>query len=88
MGDNGGILCNGIRTGCKNKMTDRFFAVTVLLEKDTREDDAQAILEAISMIKGVASASPHIADLGQWAAEERARHEIRDKLWKVLYSND
>ena len=31
MGDNGGILCDGVRTGCENKMTDRFFAVTVLL---------------------------------------------------------
>ena len=66
-------------------MTDRFFAVTVLLEKDTREDDAQSILDAILMIKGVASASPHVANLEQWSAEMRARIELSNKIWKVLY---
>lgn len=34
-------------------MTDRYFALTVLLKKDTREDDAERILNAIEMIKGV-----------------------------------
>ncbi len=69
-------------------MTDRFFSITVLLEKDTREDDAEAILQAILMIKGVASVSPHVTNLEQWSAEMRARIELGSKLWRVLYPEE
>ena len=69
-------------------MSDRFFAVTVLLEKDTREDDAADILTALRMVKGVASVSPHITSLEQWSAEMRARIELKDKLWRVLYPEE
>ncbi len=55
------------------------------LEKDTREDNAIDILTALRMVKGVASVSPHVTNLEQWSAEWRARIELSDKLWKVLY---
>jgi hypothetical protein len=32
-------------------MTDRFNALTVVLEKDIRKDDAQAIMSAIMQLK-------------------------------------
>jgi len=69
-------------------MTDRYFALTVLLEKDTRDDDAEAIINAILMIKGVADVSPLVANSELWAATNRARNELRDKLWQVLYPKD
>ena len=34
-------------------MTDRFKGLTVVLDRDIREDDAEYIIKTISMIKGV-----------------------------------
>jgi len=65
-------------------MTDRFYALTVALEKDIRSDDAESILEAIKMIKGVRNVKPLVANPDTWMAEERARHELTMKLWEVL----
>ena len=66
-------------------MTDRVFALTVVLKDNTCTDDAQPILDAIQMIKGVLSVEAHVADMDQWAADIRARRELGEKLWAVLY---
>lgn len=42
-------------------MTDRYSGFAVVLERDIREDDAQAIIDAIKMIRGVAAVEPAIA---------------------------
>ncbi len=65
-------------------MTDRYFAVTVLLKNDTREDDLEYILNAIRMIKGVQKVEPHIATPETWAAEQRVRRELEQKLREVI----
>lgn len=65
-------------------MTNRYFALTVLLGEDIREDDAEPIVDAIRMIKGVWKVEPHVKDLNNWAAEERAKGELKQKLWEVL----
>ena len=69
-------------------MTDRYFALTVLLDRDIREDDAEHILHAIRMIKGVLKVEPHVTDVDMWAAESRARHKLVAELWKVLYPGE
>jgi hypothetical protein len=38
-------------------MTDRYNSLTVVLDRDIREDDAEHILNAIRMIKGVGNSS-------------------------------
>lgn len=65
-------------------MTDRYFAITVLLKSDIREDDAEPILTAIQMIKGVQAAEAHISDRAVWAAEKRIRRELTNRLWNAL----
>ncbi len=66
-------------------MTDRYYALTVILEKDMREDDAERMIEAIQMIKGVQNVQPLISNPDIWMAEERAKRELGKKLWQVLY---
>lgn len=66
-------------------MTDRVFALTVVLEKDIRTDDVEAITNAIKMIRGVLNVAEHITDPSTYMAEERARRELGEKLWSVLY---
>ncbi len=66
-------------------MTDRFNALTVVLETDIRDDDAEALIAAIRQLRGVLSVSGNIANPSDYIAQQRARHELCDKLWHVLY---
>ena len=66
-------------------MTDHYYSIGVVLEKDIRDDDAECILNAIRMVKGVLSVEPNIADLQSAMAESRARKDIADKIWEILY---
>jgi hypothetical protein len=65
-------------------MTDRHAGYVVTLDRDIREDDAEAILNAIRMIKHVASVEPVIADLNHQMAVMRASTDLHAKLWSVL----
>ena len=64
-------------------MTDRYFALTVVLDRDYRDDDAEPILNAIRMIRGVQSVEPHVSDPTTHAAEVRAKQDLRERLWKL-----
>ena len=66
-------------------MTDRYNTLTVVLEKDMRDDDAEALLAAIRQLRGVLGVSGNVADASAYMAEERAKRELGDKLWQVLY---
>jgi hypothetical protein len=65
-------------------MTDRFYALTVVLEKDIREDDAEQIIDAIKMIKHVLNVKGNVSNPDIWTIETRLRHEIGMKLFDVL----
>lgn len=69
-------------------MTDRFNALTVVLEKDIRDDDAEAIIQAIKMVKGVLSVDGNVADIEAHLATERVRRELLQKLIGVLCPKD
>jgi hypothetical protein len=66
-------------------MTDRIKGVTVTLDENIREDDAEAILNAIRMIKGVIDVDAHIADINHYMAVAQAKNEIRQDMIGVLY---
>lgn len=69
-------------------MTDRYYALTVILEKDYRDDDAESIINAIKMIKGVLEVKGMISNADTWMAEERARREIGKKLLDIVFPKD
>ena len=66
-------------------MTDRYNTLTVVLEREIREDDAEKYIDAIKMIKGVLSVKGNVADYGEYMAIERVRRELGEKIWEVLY---
>lgn len=66
-------------------MTDRIHSLTVVLEKDMRDDDAQALINAITQLRGVLSVSGNISDLSDHIAQVRARRELGEKLFNVIY---
>jgi len=65
-------------------MTDRYYALTVALEEDIRDDDARAIIQAIAMIRGVLSVKGDVADTALYVAKMRESNRLSEKLWKVL----
>ncbi len=65
-------------------MTDRFSTLTVVLEKDTRDDDAEYILNAIRMIKGVISVKGDVRDTNTYFLKERLKREYQDKIFKIF----
>lgn len=67
-------------------MTDRYNTLTVVLEKDIREDDAEHLLIAIHCLKGVLSVRGNVADATAYMAEERAKYVWREKLLELAYT--
>lgn len=66
-------------------MTDRINSLTVVLQREIREDDAEAIIQAISMIKGVGQVTGHVATAEVWAAKQQARWDLQSELREVLF---
>ena len=54
-------------------MTDRIHTLTVVLEKDMREDDAKALIDAIQQMRNVLSVSGVASCFESRMAEDRAR---------------
>jgi hypothetical protein len=65
-------------------MSDRYNSLTVILEHDLKDEDAEPLIEAIKQFRGVLSVTPTVSDMLAHFAEERARNELREKLWRVL----
>ena len=72
------------QTQTKVDMTDRHAGYVVTLAEDVREDDAQPILEAIRMIKHVASVEPVVSDMMFHMAEERVKHRLFMKMYDAV----
>ena len=66
-------------------MTTRFATLTVALSTDLRDDDAQSLIDAIKMLRGVADVKGDVSDPGQWLAETRVRSEICERLLAAVF---
>jgi hypothetical protein len=67
-----------------SEMTDRHEGYVVTLDKGIREDDAQAIINAIKMIKHVISVQPVTQDVQSIISYGRARHELTLKIFDAI----
>lgn len=62
-------------------MTDRIKALTVVLSRDVRVDDVEAIVNAILMVKGVARVTDkHIVDIDDYTARVRVVSRLQEKI--------
>lgn len=66
-------------------MTDRVHSLVVVLAHDQRTDDVESLVQAIRQLRGVISVKPVVSDIASHMAEQRAIHELGEKIWKVLY---
>jgi hypothetical protein len=66
-------------------MSEKINGVFVTLEHDLRDEQADYLLNAIRMIKGVIKVAPNVVDHGEaYVAEVRVRSELSSKLFAVL----
>lgn len=65
-------------------MTDRLKGFVVVLDQDYRVDDAEEIRIALSMVKGVLSVTPSVADYEDLMNRQRIRMELHAKLYEAL----
>lgn len=65
-------------------MTDRHAGYIVALEQNVREDDAEAIVSALKMIKGVVGVTPITATPEVDIAGLRANTQWRERVWELL----
>lgn len=66
-------------------MTRRICTLTVALEEDTRIDDIQPLIDAIKHLRGVLDVEAVDSSPDIWTAHMRAKHELGQKIWEVLY---
>lgn len=66
-------------------MSDRINALTVVFDEDLSEEGAEQLAMAIRLMKHVIAVEPNVSNHMDWIALTRARHELRDKMWDILY---
>jgi len=69
-------------------MSDHTVVLTVVLDKDYRVDDAESIVSAIRMVKGVLTVEANVSDIGTHTAYTQARYDLEKKLWSALRGED
>lgn len=65
-------------------MTDRLNALTVSLDRDIRDDDAEVIINAIKAIRGVNGVTGNIVDPDSFVAQLRANSLVKEKLFALM----
>ena len=65
-------------------MTDRYSSLTVVLEHDIREDDAESLINAILHLKGVIRVVGRVRDVDDLIARSRVQREVAEKLTSVV----
>lgn len=65
-------------------MTDRINGVFITLENDIRIDDAEPLLTALRMMKGVIDVSPNVSDSMDHVAKIRAKTELTNAMLDAI----
>jgi hypothetical protein len=65
-------------------MTDRIKGFVVTLTDDIRIDDVQPLLDAVKMLKGVASVDTSVTDMDDHMNRRVIAMEMKTKIYEVL----
>lgn len=68
-------------------MSNRIRAIVVEFDADVSEEYADAVCNAIRVFRHVQRVEPHVADWESAMADQRARNELGQKIFAVIYPN-
>lgn len=68
-----------------SSMSDRYHSLTVVLEQDTKDEDALQLIEAIKQMRSVLSVAGSVANITSHMAEQRARTKLGQEILKVIF---
>lgn len=69
-------------------MTNRLKGCTVVFDSSIREDDAQPIIDAILMLKGVREVTTSVDNADDWMNRTRVKLELFEKIAGLLRTED
>jgi hypothetical protein len=69
-------------------VTDRLKGLVVTFDRDIREDDAKAIVDAIKMIRGVLDATPSVRTYEDHMNRARIDAEWRQRMHDLMYPSE
>ncbi len=67
-------------------MTDRLKGLTVAFDKDIREDDAQCIIDAILLIRGVSGVTTSTSNPEDYMNRQQIIRDIKAKIFDLAQS--
>jgi len=65
-------------------MTDRIHSITLILEENMREDDAESLIEACRHFRGVIGVQGNVTNVSEAVAEQRVRIDLERRLFDVV----
>lgn len=65
-------------------MTDRVHSLTLILDRDIREDDIESLVQALYHLKHVIQVDKNVSNIESHMAEGRAKWELRRQLVQVM----
>ena len=69
-------------------MTDRYKSILVELDREIRDDDAESLLIALKMIKGVWRVKPYVMGAEDYSSYAKGCHDTKMKLYKLIAEED
>lgn len=67
-----------------SNMTDRINALTVVLDKDMRDDDVESLCNVILHLRHVIAVQKNVSNPESYMAEVRAQQELKMKLLSIF----
>jgi len=69
-------------------MSDKFCTLTVTLNRDLPQDEVELVMSAIRQLQAVSDVSATAQDPMGLMAIVRARRDLENRLWDVLYPKE
>ena len=65
-------------------MTTTFKGVYVAFDREIRQDDAEVVVQAIGMIKGVCAVDPEPVDGKEFMTKAKIKNEFKETLYQAI----
>ena len=66
-------------------MTDRTISFLVTLDKEYREDDAEFIINAIKMIKGVLAVDINVFSSNDYMIRQSIKNQLKKDIYETIW---